>query len=73
MKQISEKTTELHWQIEESRQTRIKTSSFGDKRYASCAREIPDLGKKKMLASPIGDMTRFSGKKENEHISVIMQ
>ena len=37
---------------------------------ASCAREIPDCGQK-MFTAPIGDMTRFSGKKDNQSISVM--
>ena len=39
-------------------------------KYASCAREIPDWGQK-MFTSPISDMPIFSGKKENQSISVI--
>ena len=45
-------------------------SSFGDKRYASCARETP-IGVDKMFSIPIGDSSRFSGKEENQSISVI--
>ena len=42
----------------------------GDKKYASCAKETP-IGVKKMFATPIGDSIRFSGKNENQSISVI--
>ena len=45
-------------------------SPFGDKQYASCARETP-IGVDKMFSTPIGDSSRFSGKKENQSISVI--
>ena len=45
-------------------------SSFGETKYASWAREIPDWGQT-MLTSPIRDMTRFSGIKGNQSISVI--
>ena len=45
-------------------------TSFGDEKYASCAREIPDWVKNVNLSS-IRDMTRFSGRKEKQSISVI--
>ena len=45
-------------------------SPFDDKKYASCARETP-IGVDKMFSTPIGDSSRFSGKKENQSISVI--
>ena len=46
-------------------------SSFGDKKYARCARETP-IGVDKMFSTPMGDSSRFSGKKENQSISVII-
>ena len=45
-------------------------TSFGDKKHASCARETP-IEVDKMFSTPIGDSSRFSGKKENQLISVI--
>ena len=45
-------------------------SSFGDKKHACCARETP-IGVDKIFSTPIGDSSRFSGKKENQSISVI--
>ena len=44
--------------------------SFGDKNMQAMPGRIP-IGVRKMFTSPIGDLTRFSDKKENELISVI--
>ena len=45
-------------------------SSFGNKNMQVSPGRSP-IGAEKMFSSPIGDMTRFSSKKENQSISVI--
>ena len=47
-----------------------KLSSFGDKNCANLAWEDPVWGTK-IFSSPIGDLTNFSGGKENQSISEI--
>ena len=47
-----------------------RKSQNEDQNVQAFAREVPDCGQK-MFTSPIGDMTRFSGKKENQSISVM--
>ena len=57
----SDKPTDIFLLKEENRQTGIKISSFGDKKFATCVRETP-IGVEKCLLPQSGTVPDFLAK-----------